>query len=83
LAEYFNAYLGDPDENRAIMRHLLHLGGSFSYQRSSITVMLDRPDSLRVARALELLAEELNAHSARLLGDRRPLCYRVMAAAQN
>jgi transposase len=81
LAEHFNVYLGDPDENRAIMRHLLHLGGSFSYQHSTIIVTLDRPDSPRVARALELLTEELNAHSARLLGDCRPLCYRVMAAA--
>jgi hypothetical protein len=79
LAEHFNVYLGDPDENRAIMRHLLHLGGSFSYERSSITVTLDRPDTPRVARALELLADELNASSPRLPGDRRPVCYRVMA----
>ena len=27
LAEHFNAYLADPDEHRAILRHLLHLGG--------------------------------------------------------
>jgi transposase len=83
LAEHFNAYLGDPDENRAIMRHLLHLGGSFSYQRSSITVMLDRPDSPRVARALELLAEELSAASPRPLGDQRPVSNRVAEAGQN
>lgn len=83
LAEHFNVYLGEPDENRAVKRHLLHLGGSFSYQHSTITVTLDRPDSPRVARALELLTEELNAHSARLLGERRPLCYRVMPAVQN
>jgi transposase len=79
VAEHFNAYLGDLDEYRAIMRNLLHLGGSFSYERDSITVTLDRPDSPRVAHALELLAEELNTHSARLLGDRRILNYRVMA----
>jgi hypothetical protein len=82
IAEHFNVYLGDPDEDRAIMRHLLHLGGTFSYERSTITVTLDRPDSPRVARALELLAEELNASSAHLVGDRRPLRYRLMAAAQ-
>jgi len=27
LAEHFNAYLTDPDEYRAILRNLLHLGG--------------------------------------------------------
>ena len=83
LAEHFNAYLGYLDEHRAIMRNLLHLGGSFSYESNSITVTLDRPDSPRVARALELLAEELNSHSARLLGDRRALSYQVAEAGQN
>ena len=83
LAEHFNAYLEDPDEYRAILRNLLHLGGVLSYERRSITVTLDRPDSPRVAHALELLAEELNAHSACLLGDRRPLTYRVQEAVLN
>jgi len=83
LAEHFNAYLGDLDEYRGIMRNLLHLGGSFSYERNSITVTLDRPDSPRVARALELLVEELNSHSARLLGDRRALSYQIAQAGQN
>jgi len=83
LAEHFNAYLGDLDEYRAIMRNLLHLGGSFSYESNSITVTLDRPDSPRVARALELLAEELNSHSARLLGDRRALSYQIAEAGQD
>ena len=83
LAEHFNAYLGDLDEYRAIMRNLLHLGGSFSYGRNSITVTLDRPDSPRVAGALALLAEELTTHSARLLGDRRALRYQVTEADQN
>jgi hypothetical protein len=46
-------------------------------------VTLDRPDSPRVAQALALLAEELNTHSARLLGDRRALSYQVAAAGQN
>jgi len=81
LAEHFNAYLGDPDENRAIIRHLLHLGGCFSYERNEITVTLDRPDSPRVARSLELLAEELNASPPRIPGDRRPLRYRLAPAA--
>jgi transposase len=83
LAEHFNAYLGDLDEYRAIMRNLLHLGGTFTYEANSITVTLDRPDSPRVAHALELLSQELNTHSARLLGDRRALSYQVAEAGQN
>src|SRR5665648_1001696 len=77
LAEHFNAYLADPDEYRAIARNLLHLGGHVDYTTQTITVTLDRPDSPRVARALQLLTEELNATPARLPGDRRPLTYQV------
>jgi hypothetical protein len=80
LAEHFNAHLADPNEYRAIARHLLHLGGQIDYTRTQITVTLDRPDSPLVAHALELLAEELNATPARLPGDRRPLTYQVTAA---
>src|SRR5674536_334070 len=80
LAEHFNAYLTDPNEYRAILRNLLHLGGQVDYTTNQITVTLDRPDSPRVARALELLAEELNATPACLPGDRRRLTYQVTAA---
>ena len=82
-AEHFNAYLEDPDEYRAVLRHLLRLGGTFSYQRSSITVTLERPDTPRVARALELLVDELNTTPGHLLGDRRPLDYQVAAGGRN
>jgi hypothetical protein len=80
LAEHFNAYLADPDEYRAIVRQLLHLGGQVHYTSQQITVTLDRPDSPRVARTLELLTQELNATPARLPGDRRPLTYQVTPA---
>ncbi len=80
LAEHLNAYLTDPDEYRAITRHLLHQGGQIQYSTSSITITLDRPDSPRVARALTLLADELNQTPARLPGDRRPLTYQISAA---
>src|ERR1035437_6117681 len=73
----FNAYLADPNEYRAIARNLLHLGGHVDYTTQTITVTLDRPDSPRVARALQLLTEELNPTPARLPGDRRPLTYQV------
>ena len=80
LAEHFNAYLADPNEYRATVRHLLHQGGQVDYTTGQITVTLDRPDSPRVARALELLAQELNANPARLPGDHRPLTYQITAA---
>src|ERR1019366_1475458 len=77
LAEHFNAYLAEPNEHRAILRNLLHLGGHVDYTTHAITITLDRPDSPRVARALQLLTQELNATPARLPGDRRPLTYQV------
>jgi hypothetical protein len=77
LAEHLNAYLADPDEHRAILRHLLHLGGHVHYQPAAITITLDRPDSPRVTRALQLLTDELNATPAHLPGDRRPLTYQL------
>ncbi len=80
LAEHFNAYLADPDEYRAILRNLLHLGGQVDYTTTAITVTLHRPDSPRVARALHLLTDELNATPACLPGDHRPLTYRVTEA---
>jgi len=80
LAEHFNAYLADPDEYRAILRNLLHLGGNVDYTRNAITVTLDRPDSPRVARALQLLTEERNVTPATIPGDRRPLTYRLADA---
>lgn len=80
LAEHFNAYLTDPNEYRATLRHLLRLGGHVDYTKTAITVTLDRPDSPRVARALTLLTEELNATRASLPGDSRTLTYQVNAA---
>ena len=80
LAEHLNAYLADPDEYRAITRNLLHQGGHVEYGTTAITVTLDRPDSPRIARALNLLADELNNTPAGLPGDRRPLTYHVRPA---
>ncbi len=80
LAEHLNAYLADPDEYRAITRHLLHQNGQIDYNTNSITVTLERPDSPRVARALALLTDELNHTPARLPGDRRRITYQVRQA---
>ena len=76
-AEAFNAYLADPDEHRAILRHLLHLGGQIHYHPDQITVTLDRPDTPRVAHALELLTDQLTTTRAQLPGDPRPLTYQL------
>ena len=80
LAEHFNAYLADPNEYRAILRNLLHLGGQVGYTTKAITITLDRPDSPRVAHALQLLTEELNATPATMPGDYRPLTYQLAEA---
>jgi len=80
LAEHLNSYLTDPDEYRAILRHLLHQGGTINYTGTTITVTLDRPDTPRVARALEQLTQELNTVPAHLPGDRRPLTYQLAVA---
>ena len=80
LADRLNAYLTDPDEYRAITANLLHQGGTITYGTHEITVTLDRPDSPRTARALQLLIDELNNTPTRLPGDRRPLNYQVAQA---
>lgn len=79
LSERLDAYLADPDEVRAITRHLLRQPGRIAYATSDVTVTIDRPDQPRVARALALLAEELNATPARIPGDTRPITYRISA----
>ena len=80
LSDRLNAYLGDPDEVRALTRHLLHQPGTVTFSPDAVSVVISRPDQARVARALTLLVEELNAIPAHLPGDRRPVKYAVSAA---
>jgi Transposase protein len=81
LAGRLNAYLRDPDEYRAITRHLLHQPGHIAYHPDAITVTLDPPDSTRTARALACLIQELNATPPRMPGDPRPITYRLAASS--
>jgi hypothetical protein len=74
-----NDYLRDPDEYRAITRHLLHLGGTITSTPRVITVTLDPPAAPRIARALALLLEEINATPPRMPGDSRPITYQLAA----
>ena len=75
LGNRLNDYLRDPDEYRAITRHLLHLGGTITRTPRAITVTLDPPAAPRIARALALLIDEINATPPRMPGDTRPITY--------
>ena len=79
LGNRLNDYLRDPDEYRAITRHLLHLGGTIASTPRVITVTLDPPAAPRTARALALLIEEINATPPRMPGDTRPITYQLAA----
>src|SRR5487761_1596563 len=84
LATHLNAYLRDDDEYRAITRETIirGLAGTITYTPRAITVQLDPPGAPRVARALELLLDEINAAPPSLPGDTRPITYRLSAAGQ-
>ena len=77
LSEHLDAYLADPDEVRAITRHLLQQPGTITYTHRSITVTINRPDQPRVARSLEQLTQELNTTPAHIPGDNRPITYQL------
>jgi len=47
-----------------------------------ITVTLDPPAAPRIARALALLIDEINATPPRMPGDTRPITYQLAADPQ-
>jgi Transposase protein len=79
LARALNNYLQDPDEYRTITRHLLHQPGHIHYTPTHITVTIDPPHAPRIARALNLLIEEINNTPPKLAGDHRPITYQTTA----
>jgi hypothetical protein len=79
LSGQLNAYLRDDDEYRAITRQTIirGLAGTITCTPAAITVTLEQPASRRVARALELLLDEINADPPAIPGDTRPINYQI------
>ncbi len=79
LATHLNAYLRDDDEYRAITRETIirGLAGVITFTPATITVTLEPPGQPRVARALALLTEEINAQPPSIPGDSRPITYHI------
>src|SRR5271169_5728356 len=84
LSNHLNAYLRDDDEYRAITRQTIirGLAGTIAYAPAAITVQLDPPGAPRVARALALLIDEINATPPAMPGDPRPITYKLAKPAQ-
>jgi hypothetical protein len=79
LSSHLNAYLQDDDEYRAVTRETIirGLAGTIEYTPGTITVTLERPASKCIARALELLTDEINATPPAMPGDTRPITYQI------
>ena len=81
LSGQLNTYLRDDDEYRAITRQTIIRGiaGVINYTSDAITVTLQQPAEPRVARALALLIEQINATPPVMPGDTRPITYQLAA----
>ncbi len=81
LSDQLNAYLRDDDEYRAITRETIIRGtaGIIVFAPDTITVTLQQPAEPRVARALALLTDQVNAVPPRMPGDTRPITYQLTA----
>jgi transposase len=79
LSGHLNAYLRDDDEYRAITRQTIirGLAGTITWAPAAITVTLEPPGAPRIARALSLLIEEINATPPAMTGDSRPITYHL------
>ena len=79
LSNQLNAYLRDDDEYRAITRQTIirGLAGTITWTPAAITVQLEQPGAPRVARALSLLIDEINATPPAMPGDTRPITYQT------
>ena len=79
LATHLNAYLRDDDEYRAATRATIirGLAGTITFTPAAITVTLQAPAEPRLARALALLTDEINAQPPAIPGDSRPITYHI------
>ena len=79
LSGHLNAYLRDDDEYRAITRQTIirGLAGTITWTPAAITVTLEQPGAPRIARALALLIDEINATPPAMPGDTRPITYQL------
>ena len=75
----YNAYLRDDDEYRAITRETIirGLAGTITWTPAAITVQLEPPGAPRIARALTLLIDQINATPPAMPGDHRPITYHL------
>ena len=82
LSDQLNAYLRDDDEYRAITRETIIRGtaGIISFAPETVTATLQRPAEPRVARALALLIDQINAVPPPMPGDTRPITYQLTAS---
>jgi transposase len=80
LALRFDKHYGRTQDAFSVFRALLHLPGEVRcLGTDQLEVVLDRPDSAKVATALEALLGEINAEPPRLLGDGPPLSFALRA----
>ena len=79
LSNQLNAYLHDDDEYRATTRQniIRGLAGTITFTPAAITVHLEQPRAPRIARALALLTDEINATPPAMPGDNRPITYHL------
>jgi hypothetical protein len=79
LSAHLNAYLRDDDEYRAITRETIirGLAGTITLTPDAITVRLEQPGAPRIAGALTLLIDEINATPPAMPGDTRPITYQL------
>ena len=80
LSNQLNAYLRDDDEYRATTRQSIirGLAGTITWTPAAITVHLEQPRAPRIARALALLIQEINATPPAMPGDNRPITYHLI-----
>ena len=70
LVRRFNQVYDQPKDAFSVFRSLLHLPGTVRVVASDqLQVCLQRPDSQKVAHALELLLADINSQAPRMLGD--------------